>query len=315
MARVEGRGEAPIRCRPIVYENHLGCGIGIIYDDGTDEARGLGLVGQRNHIASWRATEILRRLKAIGPRTLYWTYRAAVRGPKLPVWRRPANPIVREIGLAAYRTIMSMPVPEAAIRTILVCHEAGLRPDLYPIVEEARAGTIKWRQEFDDAGILHPDAIDVLERERKQILADLNWLVSSYANHCRVAPNTFVMRNIEGALVALVREGARASQPEHVVVALAGIVGKLASAECVAMTMPGAFLASDALASEMRMETKQAIGASAEWLASGGLFSPSLLSRLLFWETPLQRIRLGEAMPLLARLLEEYFPTHDAAPS
>jgi hypothetical protein len=315
VARVEGRGEAPIKCRAIVHENHLGCGIGIIYEDGTDEAQVLGSVGQRNHIASWRATEILRRLNVIDPRTLYWAYRAAVRGPKLPIWRRPANPVIRAIGRAAYREIMSMPVSEAAIRTVIACHEAGLEPDLDPIVVEVRAGTIKWRQEFADIGILHPDEIDAKERERKQILADYAWLIISYAHHCRVAPNSLLLRCIEGALVTLVRKGARTNQPEHVVVALAGIVGTLASFERIAMQMPEMFFASGAFATKLRMKKGQAIRTSAEWLASGGLFSPSLLSRLFFWERPLQRLHLGEAMLLLARLLEEHFPTHKTASS
>ena len=60
MARVDGQGEEPIECTPVVYDTPSTCGVGVLFEDGRGQT--WGLLSPRNLIAAWRGTEVLRRL-------------------------------------------------------------------------------------------------------------------------------------------------------------------------------------------------------------------------------------------------------------
>jgi hypothetical protein len=163
MARVEGKGDAIIKCIPVVCDEEWKYSVGIVFEDGT--MRTWGPVWPRDLIASWRATEILCRLD-----TLEWdALRVAWHGGR----RKPhkcemayVESTIAKIGRNAYDAIMSKPIPEMIIRAILDDQEYD--PALYPITYEAQAGTIEWRQEFADAGVEHPDNPDPEKREREK---------------------------------------------------------------------------------------------------------------------------------------------------
>ncbi len=285
------------------------------YRDGRENVAILGRTNERNFVASWRATEFLRRLSVIQKTTLDNAYLAGFRGQKISAWRLPANPVVREVGHKAYREIMSLPVPEKIVNSILLCYNTGLEPAFYPIVEEVRAGTIKWRQEFVEAGIRHPDEIDAAERAKKLLVNRMNWLISSYACRRSVHRHSAEICLLEDYLFALMNNGIGNHEPDHVVVALAGVVARLASAESSVMGMFIAILDSEAYELKMRMEKDRAISAAAKWLFSEDLLAPSVLCHFLFWKPQLRWFRLGDAMLLLARLLDEYFPPCKADPN
>lgn len=144
----------PVICDDQPYGN---CGIGLMYYDVILQMWGLG--GPRDLIASWRATEIVRHFATIDRYDLSKTFYAGRRGT---VWnaddkRDYLDPVIALIGQELHDEIMSMPIPEEIIRAILDNQNLESPPDLFPIREEVEAGTIKWRQEFSDAGIKHPE--------------------------------------------------------------------------------------------------------------------------------------------------------------
>lgn len=158
MARVAGKSDTPIQCTPVVYDEKSSCGVGVFFEDGIGQT--WGLVIPRNLIVAWRGTEVLRRLDTIEHGTLCAAYYTGVREPHESSMKRYVEPTIAKIGKEAYKTIMSMPVPEEIVRAILDNQRQDFKPNLYPITDEVRAGTIQWRQEFADAGVKHPDAID-----------------------------------------------------------------------------------------------------------------------------------------------------------
>jgi len=153
VARVVGQGV--IKCTPIVYEIDSSCGIGVLYED-SQKGQTWGLFSPRNIIAAWRGTEVLRHLDLIKDNTLATAYYAGLRDPHDSDKKRYVEPMILNIGRGVYDKIMRMPVPEEIIRVILDNQGDEFPPHLYPIAEEVRAGTIKWRKEFADVGIEHP---------------------------------------------------------------------------------------------------------------------------------------------------------------
>ncbi len=138
MARVSGKGEEPIQCTPVVYDERSHCGIGIFYEDGQGQI--WGPVTPRNLIAAWRGTEVLRRLDFIKNGTLCGAYYTGARDPHESDMKSFAEPIIAKIGRKTYDEIMEMPVPEQIMRAILDNQKDEFAPSLYPITEEVRGG-------------------------------------------------------------------------------------------------------------------------------------------------------------------------------
>ncbi|MEY2664828.1 MAG: hypothetical protein RIT04_636 [Candidatus Parcubacteria bacterium] len=264
MAQVEDRGDKPIRCTPVVYDENMNCGVAVLYENGGGQM--WGLVTPRNLIAAWRATEVLRLLSVIESNTLHASYYTALRNPHDSDIERSVIPMIEKIGRDAYDRIMSLPVPEAIIRLILDGQSQDFRPSLYPITEEVAAGTITWRQEFADAGVEHPDEIEKKAKEQEEIIAKYEALLTSYASHIGIPRRSLGMNCIENALVMVVKKGPEEGcVTNHVTVALAGVLGGVAVASLSALMM-SSFLEDD-IKGHYREEKEADLNAAASWLS------------------------------------------------
>lgn len=301
MARVAGKGDEPIKCTPVVYDEMLHCGVGVFYEGGHGQV--WGMITPRNLIAAWRGTEVLRRLDTIERGTLCAAYYTGVRDPHESDMKSHVEPTIAKIGRATYNEIMAMPVPEQIIRAILDNQKEDFAPALYPITDEVRAGTIQWRQEFTDAGIKHPDEIDAKKRAQEETVAKFERLLASYARSRDLPRECKGMWNVEGALLTLVDKAAGQTHPDHVLVALAGVVGELAISEFSMTILPFGPCSREEYDAQMDKTKECAFDHSASWLASN-----AGRSRLAFWKRQRDSFTRTSAKELLRRLLGEYFP-------
>lgn len=304
MALVPEQGDQPIKCTPVVYDAEYNCGVGIFYENGKGQT--WGLVCPRNLIAAWRGTEVLRLLKVIEHGTLHDAYHVGLRNPNESDFERVIKPTIELIGKETHDRIMSMPVPETIIRAILDNQGDESKPDLYPITEEVRAGTIEWRQEFTDAGIRHPNEIDAEKKAQEDIIAKHEELLASYASAANLPRDCMGMGNVEGALLTIVEKGADKVHPAHVVVALAATVGSLATAELAMSMFPVGPRTVDEADRFMDEQKDQALTNTANWLSvvtRGSRFS----WKGLFGGNK-DTLSFDNAKQLLDKLLTEYFP-------
>lgn len=309
MAVVAGRGDEPIKCTPVVYDEMANCGVGVFYEDGHGAV--WGMVAPRNLIAAWRSTEVLRHLDTIEHGTLCDAYYTGVRNPHELDMKSHVEPTIAKISRTAYDEIMAMPVPEQIIRAILDNQKDDFAPALYPIAEEVRAGTIQWRQEFADAGIKHPDESDAEKVAQEETIAKFERLLTSYAGSRNLSRQCMGMSYAEGALLTIVDKGAGQAYPDHVLVALAGVVGELALSEFSMTIVPYGPRSREEYEERMNEKKKEALDHSASWLASR-----SRRSRLAFWKRQQDLFTRDSAKELLRRLLGEYFPSKlEAAPA
>lgn len=166
MAVVKGKGVEPILCTPVIYEEPGRFGIGILYLNG--EGKIWGLIYPSSMIVAWRATEVLRHLKRIEDDTLFYAYYTGIRNPSQNDLKNRVEPMIEKIGQKAYDKIMSMKVPETIILAAL---EAGFDFDISSIADEITAGTIEWRQEFVDAGIVLNERVKPETSNRGNLLS------------------------------------------------------------------------------------------------------------------------------------------------
>lgn len=312
MARVVGKGDEPIKCTPVVYDEPFNCGLGIFYEDGKGEV--WGMVSPRNLIAAWRGTEVLRRLDIIEIGTHCAAYYTGVRDPLESDMKSYVEPTIAKIGRAAYDEIMSMPVPEEIVTAILLNQKDEFAPALYPITDEVRAGTIQWRHDFAAFDIKHPDDVDAEKRAQKETIAKFERLLTSYARSRSLDRQCYGMWYVEGALLTLVNKGANQTHPDHVLIALAGVVCELAVSQFAMSFMPFGPSSKEEYDAQTDKRKGEAIGHSANWLASNT--SRHGWSRLVFWKRNQNTFTRTEAQKLLTRLLAEYFPPkEDPAPA
>jgi hypothetical protein len=302
MARVAGKGDNPIQCTPVVYDEMSNCGIGVFYEDGQGQV--WGMVTPRNLIATWRGTEVLRRLDTIEHGTLCAAYYTGVRDPHESDMKSHVEPTIAKIGRGVYNAIMAMPVPDQIVRAILDNQEDDFAPALYPITDEVRAGTIQWRQEFADAGIKHPDEIDAKKRAQEETVAKFERLLASYARSRSLSRQCMGMNYVEGALLTLVDKGANQTHPDHVLVALAGVVSELAISEFSMTMLPFGPRSREEYEIQMDKTKEKAVDRSASWLASN-----SGRLRFAFWKRQQDSFTRNNVRELLRRLLGEYFPS------
>ena len=297
-ALVKDEGDRAIKCTPVVYENQSKCGIGLFFENGLGKVWGPG--SPRNLIAAWRGTEVLRLLDTIGRCTLAEAYYTGIRNPGI-INQESVDLTVRKIGQRAYDTIMRMSVPSVIVKAILDNqgkygeYGRNLSPDIYPIIEEMRAGTIQWKQwqnEFVAAGIKHPDEIDSEKRVREQIVAKFNSLLISYAQSRALPLTCKSMNDVVDALLTLV-DGAQETQSDRVLVALAGIAGHVVHLKGV--SFPLSLIEKKERDKRLNEMKETAIDHSAAWLASG----------FVKW---LRYSRESKEKKLLYHLFEEYFP-------
>lgn len=294
-AQVIGCGEKPIKCTPVVYEDPGHCGVSLLYENGTGQI--WGPMCPRNLIAAWRGTEVLRHLKEIDSGTLCGAYHTGLRKPHESDLEKYVEPTVAKIGRPTYDAIMSLPVPEQIIQAILDNQGEEFAPDLWPVTDEVRAGTIEWREEFVRAGIKHPKEVDDAKRAQDEIIARFEKLLQHYASTTHLPRQCLGMGHMESALLTLVTKKADKSHSSEILVAVAAAASELATMEFACMLMPMGPSNQEEYDRRMEETKKQAIRKSADWLVS---------------RTGLSRFfaigRRDKFINRLTKLLDEYFP-------
>ncbi len=302
MAYVESMGDELIECTPVVYGDGLNYGISVLFPN--MESITWGLVTPRNLITAWRGTEILRHIHTIENGTLCAAYYTGIRSPHESDMKSYVEPIIKKIGRDVYDTIMSMTVPEQIIRAILDNQNGDSKPDLYPITDEVRAGTIEWRQEFVEFGIKHPDDVDNEERLQKETIAKFERLLASYARSRSIPRNCMGMNYVESALLTLVDKKANEEHSDNVLIALSGVVGELSITNFAAFILPFGISNQAEYDARINKTKEEALEYSASWLAS--ISKPPWFSFLRKKETV--SFTSENATKLLRELLEKYFP-------
>jgi hypothetical protein len=264
-----------------------------------------GLVSPRDLITAWRATEVLRYLNNIENGTLCAAYHTGRRNPSKSDLISYVKPMIEKIGRDTYNKIMSLPVPDEIIRGILDSQtEEGLENDLDPIIDEVRAGTIKWQQEFSKFGIKHPDEIDAEEKKQEEIIKRFDKLLNSYAESKKIRRNCMVMDHVESALLSIIEKKVNDEYPDNVIVALAGIVGELSILEFTFFISSFIFIDKKERDLEFERTIKKEIEYSTEWLISNS--KPSWFSFLR--KKKVVSFTSKETIKLLEELLNKHFP-------
>lgn len=305
MAYVTGKRDMAV-CAPVVYDSGSAHGVGIFLDDGSGVS--WGFYFPRNLVTAWRATEVLRHFGILHRDSFYAAYYTGSRNPNKSNRVTYVEPTIAKIGQAVYDEIMAMPVPECIIRAILDNHveEDFYSPDLYPITDEVRAGTIQWRHEFYDFGVTHPDVVDLEEgdwKERRKKLERFDVLLASYAKFRLLSRWDTEMRCVEDALITLAYSNDAGRQySNQVLVALAGVMGELTITSRVIASPPSCTPASYGVyESSMDMPKTQAICTSAHWLAS-----VTKGKRFISWRR--NRFTFDSAAKLIRNAIGRYLP-------
>jgi len=226
--------DLPAKCVPIVYSDGLSMGPGYTCPD-TGQSSWWGLAAPIDIITAWRATEILRHVRSIGSSTLCDSYYAALRKPHSSD-RERVQRIINEIGTTNHRRIMQMAVPNEIVQAVLDGQSTDMKPALWPITGEVRAGTIRWRVEFELAGVKKPKDVDQADRRAKKIVRSFFFQLFSWSLYRSLPRKCVGMNYVEGALITLVDKGM--TGPKPLVVALAGMVGELATSEFALFIIP-----------------------------------------------------------------------------
>jgi len=185
-----------------------------------------GVVTPRNLIAAWRATELIRHFDAVGYETLRIVYNAGIRYPGDEEVRSCVDQAKTKISPKLYGDIMAITVPEKVIRAILDNQGDEFAPNLWPITDEVRAGTVEWRQEFADAGVKHPDEVDAEYRAQQKTIAKFEGELLSYAKSRGLDRDCNGMKYVEVAILAIAETGKDRFRSNLITVALAGVLGE-----------------------------------------------------------------------------------------
>lgn len=216
------KGNKPVQCTPIIFDDEKHCGVGIIAGD---EILRWGLFAPRDYVASWRAGEILRVLGHINPSTVRGAFFAASRSLNSKEEGGYTAPVIEGIGRDTYSKIMSLPVPEKVIRVLLDDRKRkGLKPNLYPLTEEMEMGTLAWRDEFPEAGVLTSGQYRANKKKYEEIIAETKHYLYSIIGTISIDRMDMGAYEIRNILVMLFEKKANEKYPPYVLVALATIM-------------------------------------------------------------------------------------------
>lgn len=227
-ARAKDKGNDPVLCTPIVFDDGVKCGVGVIVDG---EILRWGLFAPRDYVASWRAGEILRHFGHIDTSLLRGAYYAASRSLNDVDATSYARPIIEKIGKEEHGKIMSLPIPEKVVDVILDGRKnEGFKPNLYPLTEEVEAGTLTWRNEFSEVGVLTPGQYRTRKRMREEVEEKTSDHLHALVNVIGVEQMELGIHEVKNNLVILFEKRAHEECPVYILVALATITSNIAIA-------------------------------------------------------------------------------------
>lgn len=275
-AVVEVNGDDIVTCNPVVYDEPDIFGVAVIFNQKL--CLRWGLISPRDMIAAWRATEIIRYYKVINEEVLANAFFASSRQPYTDKINEVES-VKNAIGMDLYNSIMQKPIPEKIIQAILSEQLTDYPPDLFPITDEVRAGTIFWRQEFAEAGVEHPDDADIRKEAKRLIIKRHSNFLESYAVMRQMTLDSDMMRYVETALANIIDLGFDKKCHDRLLTALAGVIGELSMAE---ISRPS----NEKLTDEQLVELQNiSIEISADWLVknpwNGIKYSKDLANKIL----------------------------------
>ena len=221
-ACAQDNGENLVMCTPIVFDDGIHCGVGIIVEN---EVLRWGLFAPRDYIASWRAGEILRALGQVTSATVRGAFYAGSRSLNSNEELSYTTPVIEKIGSDEYRKIMSLPVPNEIVRAILD-NRVGqvLKPNLYPLSEEVEAGTLQWREEFTTAGVLTPEEYRARNKKCEEAMFETDDYLRSMIDVVGIERMSIGIHEIRDLLAILFEKKVNEKYPSYALVALAVIM-------------------------------------------------------------------------------------------
>ncbi|KKT81978.1 MAG: hypothetical protein A3B07_00180 [Candidatus Yonathbacteria bacterium RIFCSPLOWO2_01_FULL_43_27] len=223
-AHVGIKESKPFLCTPIVYNDEENCGVGIIVE--WNRVQKWGMYEPRDYIASWRAGEILRELRHINSITVRGAYFAASRSLNSKEEQYCTTPVIEGIGEESYHKIMSLPIPNKIVQVVLDDRKnKSLNPNLYPLTEEIEAGTLAWRGEFSEAGVLTPEQFRTNKKRHEEIKLETDKHLRSMINDIKNIDLTDIgICIIRSTLATLFEKKVNEEYPHYVLVAFAVIM-------------------------------------------------------------------------------------------
>lgn len=223
-AHVGSRESKPVLCNPIIYNDGDNCGTGVIVE--WNRILQWGMYEPRDYIASWRAGEILRDLKHVNSITVRGAFYAGSRSLNTKEEEYCTTPVIEGIGKESYHKIMSLPIPEKIVKVVLDdSKNKGLKPNLYPLTEEIEAGTLAWRDEFSEAGVLTPEQFRANKKRYEEIKLETDKYLRSMIDDIDNIDLTDIGVCItRSALVKLYEKKVDKEYPHYVLVAFAVIM-------------------------------------------------------------------------------------------
>lgn len=225
----------PTICTPVIFNDGIHCGVGIIANN---EILRYGLFAPCDYIASWRAGEILRRLKLVGQDTLCGAYYAGNRSLVNSIDEEQDTKLVIEgIGKEQYHQVMSLPIPEEVVQVLVndLRHQA-LKPDLYPLTEEVEAGTLPWREEFSAIGVLRPEERRAKITRYNAVVNETNKDLYSLVTTIGIDQMYMGIHDIRNTLVKLFDMKINEKHPPYILVAIATIMSDVTVAQMNSFT-------------------------------------------------------------------------------
>jgi len=171
--------------------------------------------------------------------------------------------ITKAIGAEAYDELMRKKIPMTIVREILDRQRDNIKPDIYPLYLEIKAGTILWQVEFDNFVSYNSYGGGMDDLYFRTAILDFEQLISDYIEFIGEKRGSFNAYNLECSIACLVKSGFSRQVPKHATFALAATIANISSNEIA----KGLTAACSADSSDKTIG--QSINQVANWLTSG----------------------------------------------
>jgi hypothetical protein len=211
--------------KPSVGSSELEMGIIVqLFDESNPEAcvvsRFWALASPHNLICSWRGMLILEQMLTFGDSDMCDAYYAGQRNHHQSDKER-VDRVRQKIGDMVYQSILNQKIPDVISNLFAELTDKGDPVALWPITEEARAGTLQWCEDFKRIGAKHPNEEDARKAAEESLLQRYEKYLSNYASEFGYPRECMIMWNIEAAIVDAFEKGIEQDHGQDVALGIA----------------------------------------------------------------------------------------------
>ncbi len=128
-----------MECIPAICNDMFFCGTGVMHNDHTGI---FSVAEERNIVAAWRGTHIIRFFDTVDTNTLCAAYYTAMRGFPAEFAEKYVHPTIRKLGMKNYRKVMSIKIPREIIEMVMRGQLEENAPPISQLEKEVFAGTV-----------------------------------------------------------------------------------------------------------------------------------------------------------------------------